>query len=213
MPDTPLYDFVEHSDAADGAEATYNAGLRRTEIFVAGVLDRDLATPPVSPTDGDAYVVAASGTGDWSGWDDRIAYDQAGAWKSAVPLKGTRIPCRDEDTMIEWTGSAWVAVDGEQTLVDAATVVVDARLGRSWVVTLGGNRTLGTPTNLVKGWTYALRVVQDGTGTRLLTWPALVKWAAGAAPTLSTGVGDIDLLVFLYDGTNLFEVSRTLNVS
>lgn len=45
-----------------------------------------------------------------------------------------------------------------------------------------------------------LRIVQDSTA-RTITWPAAVKWAGGTAPTLSTGSGDVDILVFIsFDG-------------
>jgi len=45
---------------------------------------------------------------------------------------------------------------------------------------------------------------QDGTGSRLATWPAAVLWPDGTAPTLSTGANDIDIVSFYYDGTNYF---------
>ena len=49
-----------------------------------------------------------------------------------------------------------------------------------------------------------LKVVQDGTGSRLVTWPASVKWPAGTAPTLTTTPAGIDIISFYYDGTNYF---------
>jgi filamentous hemagglutinin family protein len=49
-----------------------------------------------------------------------------------------------------------------------------------------------------------LRVVQDATGGRLVTWPATVKWAGGAAPTLSTAANAVDVVSFFYNGTNYY---------
>ena len=60
-----------------------------------------------------------------------------------------------------------------------------------------------SPTGNVSG--RLLKIVQDSTA-RTITWPAAVKWAGGTAPVLSTGSGDIDLLVFIsFDGgTTIF---------
>lgn len=49
-----------------------------------------------------------------------------------------------------------------------------------------------------------LKLVQDGTGSRTVTWPANVKWPAGTAPTLTTTAGRVDIITFYYDGTNYY---------
>jgi lysophospholipase L1-like esterase len=49
----------------------------------------------------------------------------------------------------------------------------------------------------VEGCSFSLILVQDATGSRTATWPASVKWAAGAAPTLSTAANARDRLVFM----------------
>jgi hypothetical protein len=52
---------------------------------------------------------------------------------------------------------------------------------------------------------FLLRVIQGGSGGYTITWPAAVKWpTAGTAPTLSTGVGEIDIISFYYDGTSYY---------
>lgn len=93
-------------------------------------------------------------------------------------------------------------------VTDAATITADASLGRLYTITLGGNRTLGTPTNLFPGKTFRLQVTQDGTGSRTLTYASLFKWTNGVAPTLSTTPGAVDLLTFVYNGTNLLGSSN-----
>lgn len=54
------------------------------------------------------------------------------------------------------------------------------------------------PTNLI------LKLVQGGVGSFDPVWPAAVKWAGGLEPKWSTGVGDIDIATFYYDGTSYF---------
>ncbi len=69
-------------------------------------------------------------------------------------------------------------------------------------ITLDANCTL-TFSNATSGGIYLVKIIQDGTGSRTITWPAAVKWAGGA-PTLSTAAGAIDIATFFYDGTNYF---------
>ncbi len=52
--------------------------------------------------------------------------------------------------------------------------------------------------------TVTLKVEQDVTGSRLVTWPANVKWAGGAAPTLTTAGNAIDIVVFYHDGQDYY---------
>jgi hypothetical protein len=51
---------------------------------------------------------------------------------------------------------------------------------------------------------FVLKLIQDGTGSRLATWPATVKWPSGTAPTLSTAAASVDIITFYYDGTNYY---------
>lgn len=80
-------------------------------------------------------------------------------------------------------------------LTDAATIATDASLSNIFTVTLGGNRTLGNPTNLVAGKTYVWHITQDGTGSRLLSYASNFKFPGGTAPTLSTAAAAVDVIV------------------
>lgn len=51
----------------------------------------------------------------------------------------------------------------------------------------------GTTNNVADGLT--LYLIQDGTGSHVVTWPASVKWPAATAPVLSTGANAIDIVV------------------
>ena len=68
-------------------------------------------------------------------------------------------------------------------------------------VTLTGNCTF-TFTAPSGATTLMLKLVQDGTGSRLATFPASVLWQDGTAPTLSTGAAAVDLISLYWDGTN-----------
>lgn len=84
-------------------------------------------------------------------------------------------------------------------LTDAATIAIDASQGNRFTVTLGGNRTLGTPTSPLDGQPLILEVKQDATGSRTLAYSPAYEFGTGlASPTLSTAAGDVDLLGFIY---------------
>ena len=87
---------------------------------------------------------------------------------------------------------------------DAATITFD--LSNSLhTVTLGDNRTLALSNETV-GQTFVIRLVQDATGSRTVTWFSTIKWAGGSAPTLTTTANKTDVFGFIctsagnYDG-------------
>ena len=97
-----------------------------------------------------------------------------------------------------------------KTLTDGATVAVDFNKSQNHVVTLAGNRTL-TFSNPQAGSRYLLKITQDATGSRTITWPSTVKWAGGSAPTLTATAAKTDLIEFLFDGTNYLDVNIVKN--
>lgn len=97
---------------------------------------------------------------------------------------------------------------GTATLTDGATINWNLDDAQTAKVTLGGNRTMAAPTNLVDGGTYVLRVIQDGTGSRTITWNSVFKWPGGTAPVLSTAASAVDVITFVSDGTNMYGVAQ-----
>jgi hypothetical protein len=87
------------------------------------------------------------------------------------------------------------------TLTDGATISVDASLGNSFRVVLGGNRALANPTNLVDGQGLLFRIKQDTTGSRTLSYGSKYKFPGGA-PTLSTAANALDVISCQYDATD-----------
>ena len=52
---------------------------------------------------------------------------------------------------------------------------------------------------------YHLIVVQDGSGSRTISWPTtgnVILWAGGAEPTLSTAADSVDIISLIWDGTD-----------
>jgi len=96
----------------------------------------------------------------------------------------------------------------ESTLTDQATVAWDASTQDVCKLTLGGNRTMAAPTNNTTGQFISILVIQDGTGSRTLTWNAVFEFASDTAPTLTTTASLGDVFVFRYNGSKWLEVGR-----
>ena len=96
----------------------------------------------------------------------------------------------------------------ESTLTDQATVTWDASTQDVCKLTLGGNRTLAAPTNSTTGQFISILVIQDGTGSRTITWNAVYEFASDTAPTLTTTASLGDVFVFRYNGSKWLEVGR-----
>lgn len=105
------------------------------------------------------------------------------------------------------------AYNADATLTDGATISWDAGSSPVAKVTLGGNRTLSAPTNSASGQFISLAVIQDGTGSRTLTWNSAYEFTGDVAPTLTTTASKADIFVFKYNGTVWLEVGRNLNLS
>ena len=93
-------------------------------LFQFAVLSRAVTTPPDPddedeedrPSFGDAYIVPAGASGDWSAWEDRIAIYTPRDWVSILPRKGRLVYVDDEEGFVHWSGSAWLAGFGNQAL-------------------------------------------------------------------------------------------------
>lgn len=102
-----------------------------------------------------------------------------------------------------WSAGALV------TLTDAATIAVDMATFVNATVTLGGNRTLGSPSNEKVGQSGMIVIVQDGTGSRTLAYGSEWKFAGGVAPILSTAAGSVDVLFYMVRATGFVLASLT----
>jgi len=96
----------------------------------------------------------------------------------------------------------------EATLTDESSITWNASTQDVAKVTLAGNRTLGSASSGTTGQFISLLIIQDGTGSRTLTWNAAYEFAADTAPTLTTTADLGDLFVFRYNGSKWLEVGR-----
>jgi hypothetical protein len=98
----------------------------------------------------------------------------------------------------------------EVALTDASTITWNAATQPVAKVTLGASRTMGLPANPVSGQFISLLIIQDGTGSRTITWNAAYEFALDTAPTLTATANLGDLFTFRYNGAKWLEVGRNL---
>lgn len=129
MSDTPKLDMPEIAESQSSKYITHNEALRILDAIVqCTVLSKDDIVPPVSPSDGDTYIVGLdtdSTSGDWEGHDSEIAYYKSSAWIFIVPAEGWRAYAQDVGIeyayMSSKVGSAedpWIVAPGSEYRVD-----------------------------------------------------------------------------------------------
>ena len=104
------------------------------------------------------------------------------------------------------------AVAQYTSLTDADTIAVDLNTAQNFIVQLGASRALGNPTNCVAGQTGSIVVIQDGTGSRALSYSGNWKFIGGTAPTLSTAAGAIDRLDYIVYTSTAVQAIASLDI-
>ena len=99
------------------------------------------------------------------------------------------------------------------TLSDGANIAYDMDDGNNATVTLGGNRTLDNPSNVTVGQSGSIFIVQDGTGSRTLSFGSAYDFAGGTAPTLTTTASAVDRIDYVVRTTSSIHCVFTANYS
>ena len=90
------------------------------------------------------------------------------------------------------------------TATDGSTITFDLATGNLQKVTLGGNRTLAV-SNATIGQAFIVKLIQDGTGSRTVTWFSTINWAGGVTPTLTTTASKADVFGFICTAADTFD--------
>ena len=103
----------------------------------------------------------------------------------------------------------------EDTLTDAATITWNVINSPVAKVTLGGNRTLSAPSGSTPaaGQFVSLLIIQDGSGSRTITWNSVYEFTEDAAPDLTATASKGDLFTFRYNGSKWLEIGRNLDLT
>lgn len=87
----------------------------------------------------------------------------------------------------------------------AGTATLDLSKGNIHHITMpAGNITIAL-SNGTAGQCFIIRILQDGTGSRTVTWFTTIRWAGGSAPTLTTTASKADTLGFEITGSSTYD--------
>lgn len=89
-------------------ETFVNEALSRIDGLLHLAIEGSVAQPPVAPTDGKAWLIAANPGGEWSGRAGQIALRQSGNWLYALPRDGMRLLNLATGQDMRYSG-AWLA--------------------------------------------------------------------------------------------------------
>lgn len=123
------------------------------------------------------------------------AFDASGAAATAQSNAEAASVSKAGDTMLGKLAPKVVQ------LSDGPTIAVNAGAGNDFFVTLAGNRTILAPSSALDGQKITFELIQDGTGSRTVTWTSGTggyAFGSGTAPTLSTAAGATDQVAFRY---------------
>lgn len=82
-----------------------------------------------------------------------------------------------------------------------ATKTINWAVGNKQKLTLTASCTLTFDPEPGGACNLILKLIQGGSGSYEVTWPADVNWTGNTPPTLTTDVGAVDLICFFYDGS------------
>jgi hypothetical protein len=163
------------------------------------VLSDALATPPAAPVAGACYIVAATGTGTWTGWDGKIAAYIGGVWVQITPQEGWGFWVVNNTGRSVYTSGAWVAQIGEAPTDGTAY----ARQSGAWVeaTTAGGMYDMEVT---LSGVATASQVIFSRLLGRNAEFAANFSGSVGTIATSPTATFDLDVQA---DGVSIGTVS------
>jgi hypothetical protein len=89
---------------------TLNEALRMLDGLVQLSVVEARASPPASPSTGARYLVAATASGLWAGWEGSIALFDDNAWRRLIPQEGWLLWDNGAAAMLRFDGTTWLTL-------------------------------------------------------------------------------------------------------
>lgn len=203
MASTPIIPFKKWLSGTNQNSIPANDNSLRNQILNGNIISQAVTVQPTTPTEGDAYIIAAMHTGtQWATFTTNdLAIFSAGTWYAFAPTEGNRVSVAG--ALRVYTAGAWVAFGGgsDRNSVTALSIAsgvvnIDCSLGDYFTLNLTANVSSITFSNLPaagKGASIIIVILQDTTA-RTVAWPASFSWIGGIAGSVSTGSGAVDML-------------------
>lgn len=122
--------------------ATHNEALAALDALVHLSVESLGATlPPLTPDDGDCYIVADPGAGAWTGKTGQIAHWRDGGWRYHSPRTGFVAYIRDQAQLRVFSGSEWLSLSsiGDQNSFESLGIGTPADPGNPLSVRASGS--------------------------------------------------------------------------
>ncbi len=193
---------IVHTDPAMVQDANTQAAQNRKWIQYTSGLIHNFAAENDALTDGHRWLrVTRSAT-----FVELIEFSA-----SAMTFAGINV--NNPLQMNSVLAAAYARLDNPQTfnkgtgsqivqMTDGGTITPNCDDGNAFRVVLGGNRTMAAPNAARSGQTIVLHIIQDGTGSRTLTWNSIYHFAGSTDPTLSTAANAVDVFAFNHDSVS-----------
>src|SRR3972149_3744307 len=131
---TPIRDMEEIPAGSGSPEVPANEMFRGLELLGFWIVkDKDLATPPASPTDGDAYFIPSGASTPWNTHIGEIAYSVGGganSWEYLELQNGDHLFFQDEERLY-LRDSGTLRLADKMDFVDSVVVAAPANNGPS----------------------------------------------------------------------------------
>jgi hypothetical protein len=203
---TDILPFAVWQSGTNENSIPANDNALRSEILNGLIISDSTTAQPGSPADGDIYIIPAGATGSqWATFDENdLSIYHGGTWYAYAPVEG--IVVNLAGVLTRWNGSSYVDASGGSagrnsvTALSIATGVVDidCSLGDYFTLSLTANVTSITFSNLPgsgKGAAIAVRIRQDGTGSRTVALPSSFKAISGSDTAVQSAANAYTILM------------------
>jgi len=112
MASTPILPFAQWLSGTNQNSIPANDNARRNQILNGNVISQAVTAQPVSPSEGDIYIIPTSATGaQWATFTAKdLAIYSGGTWYAFAPVAGVTVDIAG--TLYSYQSSAWTAVSG-----------------------------------------------------------------------------------------------------
>lgn len=207
----PILPLPTWPEGIEQPDIVFNDLALRVEILEGFVISSSVSSQPVSPSDGDIYILGSSPTGaQWSDFDqfDLAIYretDGGGNWYAFAPVLGPVLNL--DGDLVTWNGSSYDSIGGgggggsrnnvNALTISSGVVNIDCSLGDFFTLSLTANVTSITFSNLPaagKAAALAVRIQQDGAGGRTVALPSSFKEITGSDTSVQSGANAYTIL-------------------
>lgn len=174
--DHPQYQDIVYHGATAG---TARPSVLGRVMWVGSVEPTNIATDDMWLDTDDSSIAVTTAHNDLSGLTTGNPHTQYLQSNGATQLTGVL----EEAVTTIGNSGATPTVDWNNAPIQTMTLTANATVSFSNLPTAGGS--------------LVLVLTQDGTGSRTVTWPVVVEWPGGTAPTLSTAANSVDVITFI----------------